>query len=133
MNGKKIIVVKICSGLTLIVIGVLIFLWSRQLYWISIYPPPIWKQFIEALPYVFWSLGALLALDGLRRLFISMSSEHIEHRSRKRTVKPIEKALAELEGFMSEVSEQINHAENLIVPLGVEEKKETCPASDNKT
>jgi hypothetical protein len=130
MNEKKIIVVEICSGLALIVIGVLLLLWSRKLYWIAIYPPPIWKHFIETLPYVFWSVGALLVLDGLRRLFIITNSEHVEHQSRKKTVKPIEKALTELDDFISEVSEQINHAEKLIVPLGVKEKKETNPASD---
>ena len=81
------------------------------------------KQFIEALPYVLWSLSASLVLDGLRRLFISANSEHVERRSRKNNVKPIEKTLAEIEDFMSEISEQINHAESLTVPLEVEEKK----------
>jgi len=55
-------------GLLLIVIGSISLWWSRQLVWIQIYPPPWEKQLIEALPFAFGILGALLMIDGVRKM-----------------------------------------------------------------
>ena len=83
MEGERIHVIEICIGLVLIVIGFILWWWSKQLLWILIYPPPLTKQFIEGLPFVFWSIGALLIIDGVRRMIIrkehGKGKKHIHH------------------------------------------------------
>lgn len=67
MDRKSVVVFEICIGLSLIIIGFTVWWGFTHLLWILIYPPPLTKQFIESLPFVFWSLGALLVIDGMRR------------------------------------------------------------------
>ena len=67
MEGKRIVDIEIWIGLALIIIGFIVWWWSKQLLWILIYPPPSAKLFIENLPFVFWGLGTLLVIDGVRR------------------------------------------------------------------
>jgi hypothetical protein len=67
MNMKSVIGFESCIGLLLIIIGFIVWWWSTHLLWILIYPPPLAKQLIDGLPFVFWSLGALLFIDGMRR------------------------------------------------------------------
>jgi len=67
MEGRRIAVFEICVGSSLIVIGLILWWWSKQLVWILIYPPPLAKQLLESLPFVFWGLGALLIVDSVRR------------------------------------------------------------------
>jgi hypothetical protein len=67
LDKKNVIVFEICIGLLLIIIGFIVWWWSTHLLWILIYPPPLAKQLIDGLPFVFWSLGALLFIDGMRR------------------------------------------------------------------
>jgi len=66
--SKRMYVIEILLGFILILIGSILLWWSRQLFWIQVYPPPWEKQFIESLPWIFWILGALLMIDGLRRM-----------------------------------------------------------------
>jgi len=68
MESKKTQLIEFFLGLLLIVIGSILLWWSRQLVWIQIYPPPWEKQLIETLPFAFWILGALLMIDGVRRM-----------------------------------------------------------------
>ncbi len=68
MDNEKKHFIEICTGFILIVIGFLLDWWSKQLVWIEIYPPPIAKQIIEVLPFLFWGLSALLIVDGVRRM-----------------------------------------------------------------
>jgi hypothetical protein len=67
MEFKRAYIAEICVGLLFVVIGFIILWWSKQIVWIQIYPPPWEKRFIESLPFLFWIIGALLILDGLRR------------------------------------------------------------------
>ena len=69
MDSKK-YSIEICSGLGAIVLGLALYLWSKQVLWIAIYPAPFTKQIIEALPVVFWSISVLLIVDGVRRTLI---------------------------------------------------------------
>ena len=68
MEVKRRYVIEIFIGLVIIIIGFILHWRSKQLLWILIYPPPMAKQFIESLPFVFWSLGALFIIDGVRRM-----------------------------------------------------------------
>jgi len=68
-------IIEVSLGLILIVIGFILLWWSRQLVWIQIYPPPWEKQLIESLPWIFWILGALLIIDGLRRMIKNISEK----------------------------------------------------------
>ena len=67
MNGKGKIIFQICIGSSLVCIGCIVWWWSMQLLWILIYPPPLVKQIIDSLPYIFWGLGVVLVIDGVRR------------------------------------------------------------------
>jgi hypothetical protein len=67
MEGNRVAVIEIFVGLFFIIIGFISWWWSAQLLWILIYPPPLAKWIIESLPFVFWGLGALLIIDGVRR------------------------------------------------------------------
>ena len=68
MDGEKIHVIEICTGVVSIIIGFILHWWSTQILWILIHPPPLAKQLIECLPFVFWIIGALLIVDGVRRM-----------------------------------------------------------------
>ena len=70
MDSGRIYVIEICTGGVLIVIGFILQWWSTQLLWILIHPPPIAKQFIEGLPFIFWIIGAVLFVDGARRIMM---------------------------------------------------------------
>jgi hypothetical protein len=37
------------------------------LVWILIYPQPLAKSLIEAVPFVFWVTGYVLVIDGIRK------------------------------------------------------------------
>lgn len=67
MESRRVAVFEICVGILLIVIGFILWRWSKQILWILIYPPPLAKPLIESLPFLFWGLGALLVVDGVRR------------------------------------------------------------------
>jgi hypothetical protein len=64
---NKIPIIEIALSFTFIVIGYFVIWWSQQKYWILIYPPPIEKQLIEILPFIFLGLAFLLIFDALRR------------------------------------------------------------------
>ena len=64
---KRMPIIEILLGLISIAVGSILLWWSRQLIWIQVYPPPWERRLIEALPWIFWILGALLIIDGLRR------------------------------------------------------------------
>jgi len=66
--------VEVSAGVVIIVVGVVVQLWSRQLAWIAVYPPPLGKQILDVLPYVLWVLGAALVADGIRRLLAPKTS-----------------------------------------------------------
>ena len=68
MDGERIHITEFCSGVVLLVIGFIVYWWSTQLVWVLIYPPPLAKQFIESLPFVFWIIGAFFVIDGVRRM-----------------------------------------------------------------
>ena len=67
-------VLELCIGLVMLVIGVLVDWWSRQLVWIEIYPPPLAKQIIGLLPTLFWIVSIILLVDGMRRLLSEKSN-----------------------------------------------------------
>jgi hypothetical protein len=67
MDSESVILFEFYFGVLFIVIGFIVWWWSTHLLWILIYPPPLAKQFIESIPFVFWGLGALLFMDGVRR------------------------------------------------------------------
>ncbi|MDH5770830.1 MAG: hypothetical protein OEZ25_06055 [Candidatus Bathyarchaeota archaeon] len=75
MRRERMHIIEVSLGLILIVIGFILLWWSRQLVWIQIYPPPWEKQLIESLPWIFWILGALLIIDGLRRMIKNISEK----------------------------------------------------------
>jgi hypothetical protein len=68
MDSERVYVIEICTGGVLIVIGFILQWWSTQLLWILIHPPPLAKQFVDSLPFVFWMLGTLLVGDSVRRI-----------------------------------------------------------------
>lgn len=68
MSSKRAAIVELLVGLVLLIVGVAVYWWARQLFWIMTYPPPIEKQILDALPYVAWVIGAVLVLDSIRRL-----------------------------------------------------------------
>jgi hypothetical protein len=74
MEGERIHVIEVCTGVVLIVIGFILYWWSTQLLWILIHPPPLTKQFLDSLPFVFWIIGALFVVDGLRRMMMRKAS-----------------------------------------------------------
>jgi len=67
MEEQRRAIIEIWLGLLLIVIGLIVWGWFRQLLWIMIYPPSLAKQLIESLPFVLWGLGTLFIIDGVRR------------------------------------------------------------------
>ena len=67
MESKRVASIEICIGLFLIVLGFILWWWSKHLLWILLYPPPMAKGIIESLPFASWGLGALLCIDGVRR------------------------------------------------------------------
>jgi len=68
MSWKRAAFIKLFIGLVLLVIGAAVHWWARQLVWITIYPPPIKKQILDVLPYLFWVSGVVLTLGSTRRL-----------------------------------------------------------------
>jgi len=69
MTVKRIQYFEAASGFFLILLGFFIWWWSTQLIWILIYPQPLEKTLIEVMPFVFWTIGLVLIVDGLRRVF----------------------------------------------------------------
>jgi len=67
MSGKRVVIIELFIGLVLWIIGVAVYWWARQLFWILIYPPPIEKQILDVLPYVFWIIGIVIIIDSIRR------------------------------------------------------------------
>ncbi|MCK5628210.1 hypothetical protein KAI12_01975 [Candidatus Bathyarchaeota archaeon] len=67
MGAEQTWVFEAVLGAFLVVVGFVLWWWSRQLVWILIYPPPLSQIVIEALPFVFWGLGVLLIIDSVRR------------------------------------------------------------------
>ena len=60
--------IEISLGAVIIVTGLAVELWAKQLYWITVYPPPLGKQILDALPSLLWVVGGALMADGLWRL-----------------------------------------------------------------
>jgi len=67
MEKKRIMFLELVVGDLFFITGIFVWWWSKQLFWISIFPPPLEKQIIETIPFVLWGLGILLLLDVLRR------------------------------------------------------------------
>ena len=67
MNSKRAPFVEVAAGLLLVVTGFILWLWSKQLVWIQIYPQPLAKSLIEIVPFIFWATGTVLVVDGFRR------------------------------------------------------------------
>jgi len=66
MSGKRVAIIELFIGLVLWIIGAAVYWWSRQLFWILIYPPPIEKQILDVLPYVIWIFGIVMIIDSIR-------------------------------------------------------------------
>ncbi len=66
---KKVYMLEFLLGISLIIIGFILTWWASQLVWIEIYPSPWGKKFIERLPLIFWSLGASIVIDSVRRVY----------------------------------------------------------------
>ena len=60
--------IEISLGAIIIVTGLVVELWAKQLYWIAVYPPPLGKQILDALPSLLWVVGGALMVDSLWRL-----------------------------------------------------------------
>jgi hypothetical protein len=58
---------EIAAGLLLVIIGFILWWWSAHLVWILIYPQPLARSLIEAMPFVFWVIGFVLVMDSIRR------------------------------------------------------------------
>jgi hypothetical protein len=68
MDQKSIVIFEICFGILFVVLGFIIWWWSTHLLWILIYPPPLAKQFINNLPFIYWGISILLFVDSVRRI-----------------------------------------------------------------
>lgn len=66
---------EVAAGSLLVAIGFVLRWWSTEVVWILIYPQPLAKYLIEIIIRVFWAIGVILVIDGLRRLFTKKSSE----------------------------------------------------------
>jgi len=75
MEIKKVYIVELIAGFVLIIIGLLVYWWASQLFWILIYPPPTLKIILDILPYILWLIGAVLILDSIRRIRAESSSK----------------------------------------------------------
>jgi len=62
---------ELAIGIIVISAGLVVELWSRRLYWILTYPPPLAKQTLDALPPLLWVVGGMLIADGLWRILTS--------------------------------------------------------------
>jgi len=69
MRVRGAAIVELLIGLVLLIVGVAVYWWTSQLFWIMIYPPPVEKQILDVLPYITWIVGAALILDSIRRFF----------------------------------------------------------------
>ncbi len=58
---------EISIGIAMSVIGLLIEFWLKQLLWILIFPPPLGRQVLEALPVIFLVFGGALIVDVVYR------------------------------------------------------------------
>ena len=67
MKSKRAPFFEFIAGVLMVVIGFILWWWSKQLSWIQIYPQPIAKSLIESVPLVFWATGVILVIDGFRR------------------------------------------------------------------
>lgn len=67
MSGKRVAIIELFIGLVLWIIGVAVYWWARQLFWILIYPPPMEKRILDVLPYVIWIIGIVMIIDSIRR------------------------------------------------------------------
>ena len=75
MELKKVHVIELIAGLALIILGLVVYWWASQLFWILIYPPPILKIIIDILPFILWLIGVVLILDSIRRIRAESSSK----------------------------------------------------------
>jgi len=69
MRVRRAAIIELLIGLVLLIVGVAVYWWTSQLFWIMIYPPPVEKQILDVLPYIAWIVGAALILDSIRRFF----------------------------------------------------------------
>ena len=69
MRVRRAAIIELLIGLVLLIVGVAVYWWTSQLFWIMIYPPPVEKQILDVLPYITWIVGAALILDSIRRFF----------------------------------------------------------------
>jgi len=67
MEKEKVIIIEVFASLLLTVTGLVLWWWSQQLVWILLYPPPLEKQIIENVPFIFWGFSIIFILDALRR------------------------------------------------------------------
>ena len=68
MGQKRIMIVEMAVGLSLLLIGFTVYWWAQQLVWILIYPPPVEKQILDVAPYLISLIGVVIVLDSIRRL-----------------------------------------------------------------
>lgn len=69
MSRRYVAHLELVIGVALFAIGCAVYVWSGQLIWIQIYPPPIEKQLLDIAPFALWLLGGALTLDAMRRFF----------------------------------------------------------------
>jgi hypothetical protein len=68
MSVKNVAQLELVVGVALFAVGCAIYVWSGQLIWIQIYPPPIEKQLLDVAPFALWLIGGVLTLDAIRKL-----------------------------------------------------------------
>jgi len=69
--------VELLLGSVIIVIGLVLYFLLMQLYWAAIYPPPLGRQILDALPPLIWVVGGSLIADGLWRIVASKKTAHL--------------------------------------------------------
>ena len=66
MTRERYVIIEFFVGVIMLAVGAVIYWWKSKLYWIMIYPPPVEKQVMDVVPYIFWIVGLIL-VDSVRR------------------------------------------------------------------
>ena len=67
MKSKRTPFFEVATGVLIVLLGFILWWWSKQLIWIQSYSQPIAKSLIESAPLVFWATEVILIIDGFRR------------------------------------------------------------------
>ena len=70
MPRKRYVIIEFFVGVIMLAVGAGIYGWKSQLIWTMIYPPPVEKQVLDAVPYLFWIVGLIFIVDSVRRRFL---------------------------------------------------------------